>query len=168
MKLSRCALLGLVMSAIIASTLLPSGCSDEDNGAKPAGLTLADFEGSWVATQYKVTSQAAPQVFLELIMLGGTFTMEADDTGAFTGQAEIPEVLGGPLTLPFQGVFQLVTQDSIAATFNPEIPPFLTDFTAWFELEGNTLQLIDENTTFDFEPDGQEDPAIFEGTMQRQ
>ncbi len=167
MKLTKSFILTPLFIVVLLSGVALLGCGDDGNGTTPEEITLADFEGSWEATQYKVTNSAAPQIWLDLVALGGSFTMDADDAGNFTGQADIPATLGGPLTLQYQGSFQLVTQDTMEVTFNPEIPPFLTDFTGWFELSGNTLTLEDQNTTFDFDEDGQDEPAIFEGIMVR-
>jgi hypothetical protein len=142
------------------------GCGDDD-GTEPEQITLADFEGHWDAQSYEVSSNEPPEISMDLIALGGSFTFDTDDAGIFTGAAEIPEALGGPLTLQYQGMVELVTQDSARIVFDPEIPPFITSFTGWFELSGNTLHVIDENTSFDFDQDGVEEAATFEGVMVR-
>jgi hypothetical protein len=140
------------------------GCGDDD-GAKPRVITLADFAGSWSATEYKVTTKTVPAFSIDVIDVGGSFTMAADNAGNYTGTAVIPAELGGPVTLDFAGTIALVTQDTLQVNFNPEIPPLLTNFRAAFQLSGNTLTVIDSNTTFDF--GAGEQPAIFEGTMVR-
>jgi hypothetical protein len=154
------------MAAVLVATVLFIGCGDDD-GTEPEQITLADLAGHWEAQSYEVTSNAAPEISMDLIVLGGAFTFDAEDTGDFIGTAEIPEAVGGPLTLPFQGTFELVTQDSMRITFDPEIPPFITSFTGWFELSGNTVHMVDENTSFDFDQDGVEEPATFDGVMIR-
>lgn len=158
-------LVPMLVVVLLAGGLF-AGCGDDD-GAKPKVITLADFSGSWEASQYKVTSVDVPQLYIELVSLGGSFTMEADNAGNFTGEAEIPAALGGPATLQFQGTFQLVTQDTLNVAFNPEIPPFITDFRPKFQLNGNTLTITDGNTTFDLDGDQVEEAAIFEGIMVR-
>lgn len=163
----RITTLASVLFVILPICFLSFGCGDDETGTGPDMLTLADFQGSWDAMQYTVASSDTPQISLDLIALGGSFTIDADDQGNFTGEAEIPEAVGGPVTLQYQGNFNLVTQDSMEVVFNPEIPPFLTSFVGAFELVADTMFISDNNTTFDFDQDGTEDPAIFEGTMVR-
>jgi hypothetical protein len=140
--------------------MLVAGCDDDE-------VTVADFAGAWEATQYQATSHASAEVSIELISIGGAFTFNANDTGTFTGEVVIPEALGGPVTVPFEGAFELLSQDSVNVNFDPEIPPVLTDFGGQFELDGDTLTIIEENTTFDFDGDGVGEPARFEGTVVR-
>jgi hypothetical protein len=155
--------LGLcVMFPIAALT----GC--DDDGAGPDLLTIADFAGSWEATTYRLTHAQVPAITLEVISLGVTLEMDANASGTFTGSAFIPAVLvGQDLDLDFQGAFSLVGQDTVVINFNPEIPPFLTQTRAAFQLAGNVLTMTDQDTTFDFDGDGTEEPAIFEGTLVR-
>ena len=155
-----------MLTVVLSVGIVFIGCGDDD-GTEPEQITLADLAGYWEAQSYEVTSNAASEISFDLVTLGGAFTIDADDTGDFSGTAEIPEAMGGPLTLPFQGTFELVTQDSMRVTFDPEIPPFLTNFTGWFELSGNTMHMLDENTSFDFDQDGVEEPATFDGVMVR-
>jgi hypothetical protein len=156
-------MLGLwVMLPIAALT----GCDDDGSG--PDLLTLADFEGSWEATTYRLTHVQIPAITLEVISLGVTLEMDADDSGAFTGSAVIPAALAGQdLDLDFGGTFSLVGQDSLVIDFIPEYPPFLTQTRAAFQLAGNVLTLTDQDTTFDFDGDGTDEAAIFEGTLRR-
>jgi hypothetical protein len=144
------------------------GCGDDDGGSEPKVIVISDFEGSWVAESYKVTSVANPQTSLELIAIGGAFAWDADDAGQFTGRGFVPASLAGvSLELEFQGVFELIAQDSIAVDFTPEFPPFLEDTRAGFTLAGDAFTIVDENTSFDFDGDQAAEPAIFEGTMVR-
>lgn len=167
MKLVKCSTLIPLFAVVLLTGTVFIGCGDDD-GTEPEQITLADLAGLWEAQSYELTSNAAPEISMDLVVLGGSFTIDADATGDFTGTAGIPEAVGGPLTLPFLGTFELVTQDSMRVTFNPEIPPFLTNFTGWFELSGNTMHMIDENTSFDFDQDGVEEPATFDGVMLRE
>lgn len=129
-------------------------------------LTYEDYAGTWEATSYKMTSVASPAVSIEIISMGATFYWDADDTGAFTGAMFLPAALAGEdMNVPFAGAFQLVGQDSAYVTFTPEVPPFLTETRAEFTVWGGTLNITDSSTTFDFDEDGTEEAAIFEGTM---
>lgn len=152
-------------------TMLPvailAGCSDDD-GSNPDLITIADFEGSWETLTYRVTDAAIPAITLEIISLGASMEWDADDSGNFSGSAFIPAALAGQdLDLDIQGTFSLISQDSVLINFNPEIPPFLTQSRAEFELTGNLLTFKDENSTFDFDGDGNEEAATFEGTFVR-
>ena len=144
-----------------------TGCGDDD-GTQPDVLTLADFQGSWEAQSYRVTDAAVPAVTLEIISLGATFEWNVDGAGNFSGSTFIPAAIAGvDVNLNFQGNFVLVGQDSLIINFVPEVPPFLTQTRSAFELLGSTLTLIDSDTTFDFDQDGIEEAAIFEGTLIR-
>jgi hypothetical protein len=145
-----------------------AGCGDDDDGgSKPEVITLADLAGTWVATKYEVTSKAVPAMSMDLVAIGGAFSWTVDDAGSFSGETEIPEALGGPQTIPFAGNFELISQDSLAVNFTPEIPPLLTSSRVGFTLVGNTATITDDNGTFDFDMDGTEEPARFEGILVR-
>jgi hypothetical protein len=148
---------------------LAPGCNDDDNkGTEPDLITVEDFAGSWNATKFLVKSQANPEMQFDLIAMGGSTSWVASTDGSFTGEAVIPNPPPeAPITLSLAGTFSLVDQEHAHVTFIPEYPPMFTSFTAEFTLTGNTLEFLDPNTTFDFDEDGTEDPAIFEGTMVR-
>lgn len=149
---------------------LTVGCSDDDDGGnKPVPITLADFEGTWEASSYKLTNPAVP-LTIDLVQNGGSFDFTAADDGTFTGSAVIPgAMVGAPndLELNYAGYVELVTQDTVKVVFDPEIPPFITTFTGAFTLSGDTFTITDESQMFDFDGPGPEGevPAIFEGTM---
>jgi hypothetical protein len=158
-----------VMSAVLMAPILFVGCGDDGGGGSdPDLIVLSDFEGSWAAASYRVTSAVNSQITLELVEMGGAFGWDADDEGEFTGRGFIPAALAGmSLEMPFQGSFEIVTQESITVSFIPEYPPFLTETRSAFTLVGNTFTIRDDNTEFDFDGDQQMEPAIFEGTMVR-
>jgi hypothetical protein len=140
----------LVMGFAMVALSLGCGDDDEGNGTGPDLITLADFEGSWEATSFTITSKEDSNVSIEAVALGVSLTFEAEAEGDFTGTLQIPELLGGPVTLPFTGSFTLEDQETITLTFDEEIPPLLTSFTGPFSLEGNTVTVTDEDATFDF------------------
>jgi hypothetical protein len=157
-----------LLPVVLLAGILFTGCGDDDGGGGPDLIEISDFEGEWVITQYKATWKDVPSVSLELISLGGAMTFEADETGDFMGRTFIPASLAGTETaveLTAQGEMELLSQDSLLVTFNPELPPFLTEMRGEFEMIGNTVTLYDENAEFDFDGDQQLDPSIFEGTM---
>jgi hypothetical protein len=163
-------LLSAAFSMVMALCLgLAPGCSDDDGkGTEPDLLTVEDFAGSWNATKFLVKSQDNPMMQFDLITAGGSASWVAGTDGTFTGQAVIPSAPPDePITLPLTGTFTLVDQQHATVTFTPEYPPIFTSFTAEFTLSGDTLEILDTSTTFDFDEDGTEEPAIFEGTMVR-
>lgn len=154
-----------VLPAVLIASVLLAGCGDDD-GSSPRVITVSDFEGVWVAQTYTVTSVANPQVSLEFVGLGGGFNFDVDDEGNFQGRAFVPGALMGmPLELPFQGTFELISQDSVYVEFTPEFPPFLTNTRAGFDLVGDTFTITDANTMFDFDGDQVAEPASFVGVL---
>lgn len=133
---------GVVLALMLGGLAVSCGGDDE--------ITQADFEGSWTALEYTITPKDDPAAALELIGAGASFLFDADDEGNFSGEMGIPEPLGGPMTIPSQGTFEVVDQETVRLTFDPAVPPFLTSFTGPFELDGDTLTLTDEGSTFDF------------------
>ena len=131
----------------------------------PGGVVVADFEGAWEAASFVVTSQDDPSVTLDVIALGVVHTADADVDGNITGQAEVPEAFGGPMTLEFTATFEVVDQESMAVAFVPNIPPLLTSFTGPFTFDGQTLTITDENSVFDFDNGNGEVPAIAVTTL---
>jgi hypothetical protein len=150
---------------VLVLGILLAGCGD-DNGGEPKVIRLSDFEGAWVALEYRATSVQNPLISAELIGAGGAFAFEADDAGAFEGRGFVPASLAGEtLELPFQGDVELISQDTLLVTFTPQYPPFLTQMRGAFTLAGNTLTIYDPNATFDFGMGGGLEPVIFEGTL---
>ena len=135
--------MSLVVLVVALATL---GCGGDDDDE---GITLKDFEGSWEATSFVITSIDDPSTSLGLIAAGGAFTLVVDDSGNGEGSVVLPEALGG-ITLPFIGSVELVDQETIRVTFDQEIPPLLTNFAGPLMLEGDTMTVTDESSTFDF------------------
>jgi hypothetical protein len=157
----------LVMGLGMVTLSLGCGDDDDDNGTGPDLITLADFEGSWEATSFTITSKENSNISIEGVALGVSLTFEGDDEGSFTGTLQIPELLGGPMTLPFSGSFTLEDQETITLTFDEEIPPLLTSFTGPFSLDGDTLTATDEDTMFDFMDGNGEVPATATAVLVR-
>jgi hypothetical protein len=130
-------------------------------------IDVSDFEGSWEATSYAITSKADPAVTIDVIAAGAVLTAQTDTAGNLSGQVDVPEALGGPLTLDFAATFVLVDQETMAVTFDPEIPPLLTDFTGPFGLDETTMTLQDDDAVFDFGDGAGEVPATAEVVLVR-
>ena len=134
-----------LLPGLLLISLLFAGCGD-DNGSEPDLIVVSDFEGEWVILEYRATSDADTLISIELISLGGAFEFDADDEGEFQGRAFVPAAVAGmTMELAFQGTMELISQDTLAVTFTPEQPPFLTEMRGAFTLEGNTLSLDDSN-----------------------
>ena len=147
-----------------------SGCSsdDFDNGHEPDLIVIADLAGAWDCTQFLATSTDDPNVQFELISMGGSLAVAVDVHGAFTGLASFPDPdTGQVFEVPIAGTFSLASQTRLTIDFAQEFPPFLEDETLDFTLTGNTMTLHDEVTTFDFDFDGQDDPASFDAILVR-
>ncbi len=147
-----------------------SGCSSDDggNGPDPDPIVIADLAGTWDCTQFLATSTENPQVQFELISMGGALTVAVDVHGAFTGLASFPDPdTGQVFEVPIAGTFSLASQTRLTIDFAQEIPPLLEDETLDFTLNGNTMTLHNEVTTFDFDFDGVDDPAEFDAIFVR-
>lgn len=130
-------------------------------------VVASDFEGAWEAASFVVTSHDDPSVTLDVIALGVALTAEVDPEGNISGEAGVPEGLGGPLTLGFAGTFDVVDRETMSVAFVPEIPPLLTSFTGPFMFDGQTLVIVDENAMFDFDDGNGEVPATAVTTLVR-
>jgi hypothetical protein len=164
----RTGLVAVLCVAVVACGLIV-GCGDDDGGSTPRIITVADFEGHWDFASYKLTDPTIP-LTVDFIANGASFDFNVADDGTFTGTGTVPGALIGlpnDLDLEFAGTFQLVTQDTASVIFDQEIPPFVTDFSGAFTLQGNTLTFRDDNETFDIDGDEVEEDVIFEGIMIR-
>jgi len=143
------------------------GCSSDDF-VEPDEIVIADLAGTWTCTQFLAVSTDDPQVQFELIAMGGALSVTVAPDGTFVGEASFPDPDTGQLiVVPFAGTFDLISQTVIVAGFVVEIPPFLENGSFDFSLNGNTMTLQQEVTTFDFDFDGVDDPAEFAATFVR-
>lgn len=169
--------LRIVLIAVSVVALLAAGCGDDGDGAEEQvsstttesttttesiattssvaaeadTLELADLEGSWEATSFTVTSNGDPALSIDVVALGATVTAETDDAGNLTGLLGVPEAFGGgPEPVTFSASFEILDEETMATTFDEEIPPLLTSFTGPFTFDGDTLTITDEEASFDF------------------
>ncbi len=151
-----------VLAAVLGAALVAGACSSSDD------IVIADFAGTWDATSYRVTSKADPAMAMDPILLGGTMTATVAADGAFTGSAVLPDpATMQPVAIPLAGNFILVDQESLTIDFVPDIPPFFTDETLAFRLSGDTLTLEDDDTGFDWDGDGIDDPSTLFAELRR-
>jgi hypothetical protein len=154
MKLLRTA------SVLVLSAFVLSAC-DED----PVGIVIADLAGMWNATQFEYTDNAIPSFSIDAISdAGGAVSLDVAESGAFTGTIMIPGLTVNPatgetITVDIGGTLSIdgdiLTVDFNAAT---EALGLFGDFDATFELSGDVLTFVNDDTSFDF-PDAIEEQA---------
>lgn len=137
------------LPALAMMAMVAAGCSDTID---PADITLQDLVGTWNATKVEFTPDAGGAPF-DLIANRGsatlTLTAEGTLTGSFTFAGQSDEIDGtvslanGRLTLTEPG--------------EGSDPPDVTVFDV--SLSGNTLTLTSDDVEFDFNFDGQDEPA---------
>lgn len=147
-------------SVLVLSVLVFAGCEDD-----ATGVEIADLAGDWTATQFEYTDNSIPALSLDAISdAGGTVTLSVAESGAFTGTLSIPGLTvdpstGATITVPIGGTFS-ISGDTLSIDFNAatEGLGLFGDFDATFELNGDTLTFVNEDSSFDF-PDAIEQGA---------
>ena len=126
-----------------------TGCGDPaPTGPDPL---IEPFVGDWTATAFVLTSSVSDQVSIDLIQLGGTFDLNIQPSGSYTA------------ILIYAGLGQTEMGTISAAanmvTLNRELPSRENAVSA-YQFVGDTVLILDGDTEFDFDFDGQEDPAL--------
>ena len=125
------------------------GCGDPvATGPDPL---IEPFVGDWAATAFVLTSSVSDQVSIDLIQLGGTFDLNIQPSGSYTailvyaglGQTEIGTIS--------------VTAATVA--LNREFPTRKNEVSA-YQFVGDTVLILDGDTEFDLDFDGQADPTL--------
>lgn len=147
-------------SVLVLSALALTACDESTTSVE-----IADLAGSWSATRFEYTDQANPLFSIDAISpeIGGTLNVTVQETGAFSGDLRIPNLTvdgtGQTITVPVGGTFSIdgstLSVDFDAAT---EAIGLLSDFEASFDLNGDVLTFVTEDTSFDF-PDQLEELA---------
>ena len=136
--------------ALLASVAI--GCSDSAGPAGPAGpATTADLVGQWVASAYTVTSVANTSLSANLTDLGFTLTITFTET-TYAGLASFP----GDVPEDFSGTYVIEGLQLILNETGQGSPETMTH-----SLSGNILTLSGNDESYDFDDDGQEEPATF-------
>ena len=112
---------------------------------------IEPFVGDWAATAFVLTSSVSDQVSIDLIQLGGTFDLNIQPSGSYTailvyaglGQSEIGTIS--------------VTATTVA--LNREFPTRKNAVSA-YQFVGDTVLILDGDTEFDLDFDGQADPTL--------
>ena len=147
-----------VIALLVAAA---TACGGDDD------VSVADFEGSWEGASYVLSANDNPEVQVDLVTMGAVLSVTADDSGNVTGDLEVPEALGGPMTLPFNAVFELVDQETLTVSFVEEIPPLLTSSTGPFTYEDDTMSITDTEALFDFQDGSGPVSATAVATLER-
>ena len=132
------------------------GCSDSDNSTGPA--SPSDFVGDWLASSYVVTNIANTSQSEDLTALGMTLSITFTET-TYSGSASFP----GEATETFSGTY---TIEGNQLTLN-ETGESETD-TMTYTLAGDTMTLSGLDDEYDFDDDGQDEPATFTTVLARQ
>ncbi len=133
---------GIALSLIVAGAVL-AACSDntEPNPCDP-------FEGTWNATTFTYTLNADPNVVVDVRDFGASIQLTADDNCSYTGSAVIPPAT---TAVDLMGTFTL---GDGTLTLNEQIVTTLSQ-TFDYTLNGNTLTLVNDDSSFDFNQDGE-------------
>jgi hypothetical protein len=129
------------------------GCNDSTGPASPS-----DFVGDWLASSYVLTMVENTSMSADLIEFGMTLSITFTET-TYTGTSTFP----GEDPEPFSGTY---TIEGNQLTLN-EVGELEPD-TMTYTLSGNTLTFTGTDETYDFDDDGQEDPASFTMVFQKQ
>ena len=126
-----------------------AGCGDQaPTGPDPL---IEAFVGDWTATAFVLTSSVSDQVSIDLIQLGGTFDLNIQPSGSYTA------------ILIYAGLGQTemgtISATANTVTLNREFPSRENEVSA-YQFVGDTVLILDGDTEFDFDFDGQEDPAL--------
>ena len=125
------------------------GCGDPvPTGPDPL---IEPFVGNWAATAFVLTSSVSDRVSIDLIQLGGTFNLNIQPSGSYTailvyaglGQTEIGTIS--------------VTATTVA--LNREFPTRENEVST-YQFVGDTVLILDGDTEFDLDFDGQKDPTL--------
>ncbi len=141
----------LFLVAVLATGLL-SACGGDDNPVSGDGGvdTIADLAGTWNAIEEIITNNANPSQKVDAVALGQQTVLKFSSDGRFEMTIS---AAGGSITLKgparIAGSKLILTLEDF---FNLEIE-------LEFTLEGNRLTTTDRNVEFDFDGDGNDEPA---------
>ncbi|MCH8936230.1 MAG: lipocalin family protein [Gemmatimonadetes bacterium] len=132
------------------------GCSDSGDSTGPA--SPSDFVGDWLASSYVVTSVANTSQTQDLTALGMTLAITFTET-TYSGSASFP----GEVTETFSGTYTISGNQLTLNETGEGTPEIMT-----YTLSGNTLTLSGDDEQYDFDDDGQDEPATFTTVLARQ
>ncbi len=130
------------------------GCSGDSTGVASPN----DFVGDWIASSYVVTSVANTSQTQDLTAMGMTLAITFTET-TYSGTASFP----GEVTETFSGTYTISGNQLTLNESGEGSTRMMT-----YSLSGNTLTLSGDDEEYDFDDDGQEDPATFTMVLARQ
>lgn len=142
---------------LVLVLLALSACGDDatDPGVNP---DVAFLVGSWEAESFVVTSVADPSQSLDLVATGSSFLFTVEPSGRY--QASLT-VFGSTST-----VFGRLELTGQAVTLFQEFPTQDTQTGTLEQISADRVRLTAE-TSFDFDLNGEPDPAVFTAELVR-
>ncbi len=141
----------LFLVAVLATGLL-SACGGDDNpvGGNDGVTTFDDLVGTWNAIEDVFTNNANPSQKVDAVARGLQTVLKFSSDGRFEmtlSAAGVGITLKGPARIADSKLF-LTLEDFFDLEIELE-----------FTLEGNRLTTTDRNVEFDFDGDGNDEPA---------
>ena len=154
---------------LLLTTVAVLGCGDSTGPANCGGTasacTLSDLTGTWIATQFVYTDFFDSSVMVDIIPLGGVFTLTISEDGNFTVTFRVPDgqTLNGSGTASVAGNTLTLR---IISGLPPGQDPDNTDFGA--SVSENTLTLTNDDDEYDFDGDGSEEFATLRIVLRKE
>lgn len=149
---------GWKMGLLVGCLLVASACDDPPEMGTEPDPAIAPFVGDWKAQELTLTSVADPSMAPDLVELGATFTLNVQPSGQYTA---ILVYLGQSQT-----EIGTISVSSNVLTLHRDFPtPGTTPGT--FEFLGPDRFLLDGDSEFDFNLDGESEPALAHFDMVR-
>lgn len=130
----------------LTSAALLGGCGDSTG---PGDVTLDDLVGNWQVTKWEYTNSANTSQKVDLASLGGTATLTVANSGAYVIAGDFG---GGPITLT--GTYAVSGGKLVIHETGTSVTQ-----TAPFTLSGSTWTITGLDGDWDFNDDGEDDPA---------
>jgi VCBS repeat-containing protein len=133
---------------------LAAGCGSDTIG--PSDLQLSDLVGTWTVTKIEYTSDANRNTKRDLIAdNGATGTITVSANGTYTYTLTAP----GPITQTTTGTFTVQNGNVI------DSPTGQTPHTTVVSRTGDTVTIVDESVTFDFDNNSATPPTAADVTI---
>ena len=134
------------------------GACSGDTGSG-SSITIDDLVGTWNATTVTYTSQENPADRVDRIAGGGSATMTVEGNGGYTfvltPAGAAPEVTNGFMVVESGFLLvQNITEPGVTIAFA-------------MTLTNSTLGLVSDEPLYDFNGDGEEEPAILQIGLRR-
>jgi len=139
-------------------------CGDDGVVEPPPSEAIEPFVGTWDAEVFEVTSVAADSIVADLIEVGGSFTLNVQESGLYTAQLSFTatDSLG---IQPFVEIGEMSVSGDVV-TLRPTTPPGDPVSSTYTFVADDYLRLVGP-TEFDFNLDDQPDPAELLAELRR-